>query len=116
MKSTLKLLTAIIKDKLDTAEKQQGFRKNRSTVDVTFIVRQIVEKSVEYNKPSYKGFVDLRKQNKNYISKRGYIPVNGGIRHGNSPLLFNVIMDKIIDEMKKREGYRMGTQYSKLCG
>jgi len=31
-------------------EEQQGFRKNRSTTDAIFIIRQIVEKSIEYEK------------------------------------------------------------------
>lgn len=34
-----------LEEQIGTAEKEQGFRKNRSTVDATFIDRQIVEKS-----------------------------------------------------------------------
>lgn len=150
MNSTLKLLTAIIKDKieerLNMAEEQQGFRKNRSTIDATFIVRQIVEKSIEYNKPAFMCFVDLKSafdrvkridiinllekqrieqnivkvineinvNNKTKVRmSRGetkYIPLKGGIRQGDSlsPTLFNMIMDEIIHEVKKQEGYRMG--------
>lgn len=39
-----------------------------------------------------------------------YINIKGGIRQGDSlsPTLFNMIMDQIIYEVKKREGYRMG--------
>jgi len=42
-------------------EEKQGFRKNRSTTDAIFILRQIVEKSIEFNHPTYLRFVDLKK-------------------------------------------------------
>lgn len=49
--SLLKLLTAIIKVKIEKkivmAKQKQDFRKNRSTINSTFIIRQIVEKSIE---------------------------------------------------------------------
>lgn len=35
------------------SEKQQGFRKNCSMVDAVFIVRQMIKKNIEYNKPTY---------------------------------------------------------------
>ena len=40
-------------------EEQQGFRQNRSTTDAIFIVRQIAEKSIEFNHTAYFCFVDL---------------------------------------------------------
>jgi aminoglycoside/choline kinase family phosphotransferase len=42
-------------------EEQQGFRKNRSTTDAIFIMRQVKEKAIEYNKPVYACFVDMTK-------------------------------------------------------
>ena len=42
-------------------EEQQGFRRNRSTIDAIYIVRQIVEKALEFNKPAFLCFVDLTK-------------------------------------------------------
>jgi hypothetical protein len=38
-----------------------GLRKNLSTADAIFIMRQIVEKSIEFNHPAYLCFVDLKK-------------------------------------------------------
>lgn len=65
MSAVLKLLIKIILKKLqpyfEINEEQQGFRVNRSTTDAIFIVRQIVEKATEYNKPAYLCFVDLKK-------------------------------------------------------
>lgn len=58
----LKLITKIItkhSDQILTSEEQQGFRNNRSTIDATFILRQIIEKAIEFNKPAYLCFVDL---------------------------------------------------------
>ncbi|KAI4476068.1 hypothetical protein M0804_013899 [Polistes exclamans] len=42
------------------SEEQQGFRRNRSTVDVTFILRKIAEKSIKLNKPIFICFFDLQ--------------------------------------------------------
>ena len=65
MNSTTKLFTKLILNQLlkhiSPREEQQGFRKNRSTMDAIFIVRQIVEKAIEFNKPAYLCFVDLTK-------------------------------------------------------
>lgn len=41
------------------SEKQQGFRKNRSTIDAIFILRQVVEKAIELDKPAYLCCIDL---------------------------------------------------------
>ncbi|KAG8231445.1 hypothetical protein J437_LFUL000162, partial [Ladona fulva] len=40
---------------------QQGFRSGRSRTDAVFVVRQIEEKSIEYNKPAYTFFIGLEK-------------------------------------------------------
>lgn len=40
-------------------EKQQGFRKNRSTFGAIFIIKEIAETSLEYNKPNYMRFVNM---------------------------------------------------------
>jgi len=47
--------------KLPISEEQQEFRFNRSTVDAIFILRQMIEKSIEFNKPLFVCFVDLTK-------------------------------------------------------
>lgn len=39
----------------------EGFRSGRSCVDAVFVLRQIVEKSIEYNKPAFLCFIDLEK-------------------------------------------------------
>lgn len=63
--SILKLFTKIIVNriryKVTTSEEQQGFRANRSTVDAIFIVRQLIEKAIEFNKPMFICFVDFTK-------------------------------------------------------
>ena len=42
-------------------EYQCGFRRNRSTVDHIFSIRQILEKNWEYNKDVCKLFIDFEK-------------------------------------------------------
>jgi hypothetical protein len=65
LNTTLKLFTKVILNKLlqyiEPREEQQGFRKNRSTTDAIFIVRQIAEKSIEFNHTAYMYFIDLTK-------------------------------------------------------
>lgn len=149
LNTTLKCLTSIINNKLQkhiaTAEEQQGFRKNRSTVDAIFILRQIIEKAIEFNTPAFMCFVDLtkafdrvRKEDVVQILIEEKVPqpiidiiidinsgnttkiqtnqgltetinVLEGIRQGDSlsPFLFNIIMNKIIDAVKKRNGYKI---------
>jgi len=41
------------------SKEQQEFRKNRSTINVIYIIRQILGKVIEYNAPAYMCFVDL---------------------------------------------------------
>lgn len=40
---------------------QHGFRANRSTTDMVFTLRRIMDKHWEYNKPLYIAFIDLEK-------------------------------------------------------
>lgn len=65
LNTSMKLFTSLIKDKLETQitgrEEQQGFRRGRSVTDAIFVMKQIKEKSLEYNKPAYICFVDLSK-------------------------------------------------------
>lgn len=148
----LKLLTNIIgtamSHTIPLSEEQQGFRKNRSTVDAIFIFRQIAEKAIEYNKPAFVCFVDLTKAfdrirladvlsilKKKKKVPREYIQLikelntdnttklrvnkklttsiktSTGIRQGDSlsPLLFNIVMEKIIEAVREcGPGYRLG--------
>jgi len=65
LNATQKLLSKIVLDKLNAysqiSEEQQGFRPNRSTTDALFIIRQVVEKAIEFNNPAFICFVDLVK-------------------------------------------------------
>lgn len=42
-----------------TDEQQQGFRRERSYKDIIFIIRQIAEKSMEFNRPTSMCFIDI---------------------------------------------------------
>ncbi|XP_045480919.1 uncharacterized protein LOC123685307 [Harmonia axyridis] len=65
LSTTLKLITKIITNKINNiiflSDEQQGFRSGRSCKDAVFVMRQIVEKSIQYNRPAYMCFVDLQK-------------------------------------------------------
>jgi len=65
LNTTLKLFTKVVLRKLlqyiQPREEKQGFRKNRSTTDAIFIVRQIAEKAIKFNHTAYLCFVDLTK-------------------------------------------------------
>ncbi|XP_048516470.1 uncharacterized protein LOC125502436 [Dendroctonus ponderosae] len=58
LKLTPKVITNKINNLKSLADEQQGFISGRSCTDV-FVLRQIVEKSIEYNKPAFICFVDL---------------------------------------------------------
>ena len=49
-------------------EYQSGFRRNRSTVDHIFSIRQMLEKKWEYNKDIYQLFIGFEKA---YDSTKG---------------------------------------------
>jgi hypothetical protein len=51
----------ILLQHIQPREEQQGFRKNRSTIDAIFIVRQIAENTTEFNRTAYLCFIDLTK-------------------------------------------------------
>jgi len=61
LNTILKIFTKVILRKLlqymQPREEQQGFRKNRSTTDIIFMVRQIAEKSIELNHTAFICFV-----------------------------------------------------------
>lgn len=61
LKITTKIIANLINSHTTLAEEQQGFRCGRSCNDAIFIIRQIAEKSIEYNKPAFMCFIDLRK-------------------------------------------------------
>ena len=65
LNTAMKLFTKILKEKLEaqitSREEQQGFRRNRSTTDAIFIIKQIKEKAIEFNTPAYVCFIDLTK-------------------------------------------------------
>lgn len=159
LNTSMKLFTGILKERLETQitnkEEQQGFRRNRSTTDAIFIIKQLKEKSIEFNTPAYVCFIDLTKafdrvrlydivnilmareapdtivraihnlnMNNRTRVKAGdtyteEIPTPGGIRQGDSlsPFLFNLLMDRIIEEVSSLNiGYRMGQKrISMVC-
>ena len=151
LNSMLKITTKIIQNKLTEmiplCEEQQGYRLGRSCIDAIFVVRQIVEKSLEFNKPAYLCFIDLEKafdrlelkdilnileqynipnglilliqdifsNNFNKVKSNGRISekkikIGKGVRQGDSlsPLLFNLVMNEIIKEVRTGHGYKMG--------
>ena len=156
LSTSLKLTIKIIKNKINKytslADEQQGFRSERSCTYAVFVIRQIKEKSIEYNRPAFMCFIDLEKafdriqledvtqllydrqvpQNiiktieniyqANTIQARingeltQKIEVNNGIRQGDSlsPLLFNIIMDELIIQVRKLKGYKMGDREIKI--
>jgi len=125
---------------------QGGFRPNRSTTDQIFVIRQILQKSWEYNKDVHILFVDFKKaydsihreslvnilkefrfpskivnligapisqtdikvKIANTISKP--VGVTTGLRQGDalSPVMFNLVLEKIVREMNISEGIELG--------
>jgi len=82
----MKVFTGILKKRLETQltnrEEQQGFRRKRSTTDAIFIIKQLKEKSIEFNTPAYVCFIDLTKAfDRVRLSE---IPTPGSIRQGDS--------------------------------
>ena len=148
----LKLTTAIVAEKLtkivNSEDEQQGFRRGRSCTDAIFVVRQLAEKALEFNRPAFFCFIDIEKafdkirlehvlnilenqgtpfgiinliwdiytnnhaRIKTEGKLEGRIPVNWWIRQGDSlsPLLFNVVMNEIIKDLKGLQGYSLGDE------
>ena len=67
MSTSYKILSNILLSRMTPyaneiiGEYQYGFRRNRSTVDHIFSIRQILEKKWEYNKDVCQQFIDFEK-------------------------------------------------------
>ena len=61
LKLTTKILTNIINSMITVSDEKQGFRTGRSCTDAVFVMRQIMKKSIEYNRPAYLYFIDLKR-------------------------------------------------------
>ena len=67
MPTTYKILSNILLSRLIpyaeevTGDHQCGFRRNRSTTDHIFCIRQILEKKWEYNETVHQLFIDFKK-------------------------------------------------------
>jgi hypothetical protein len=59
MKMFTYILSQLLQENIKLTEEQQGFRKNRSTTDAIFILRQLIEKALEFNTPLYVCFMDM---------------------------------------------------------
>ncbi|GJQ83276.1 hypothetical protein Trydic_g8868 [Trypoxylus dichotomus] len=65
LSTTMKLFTSVLKtrlkDLIEIRDEQQGFRRNRSIAHATFIIQQVKEKAIEFDKAAYTYFIDLTK-------------------------------------------------------
>jgi len=107
-------------------EYQGGFRPNRSTTDQIFCIRQIAQKSWEYNKELCILFIDFEKANDSILKEFNFpiklvnlikaslenasikikiantasetVRVSTPLRQGDSlsPVLFNLVLEKIV--------------------
>jgi len=65
--TTYKILSSILFSRLipyakeNVGDHQCGFRRNRSTIDHIFCIRQILEKKWEYSEPVHQLFIDFKK-------------------------------------------------------
>ena len=65
--TTYKILSNILLSRLVPYAKeiigdhQRGFRRNRSTIDHIFFIRQMLEKKWEYNEEAHQLFIDFKK-------------------------------------------------------
>ncbi|KAF0753170.1 ribosome biogenesis protein TSR3 isoform X1 [Aphis craccivora] len=156
--TTYKFLAYFILDRVRTiaenllGDYQGGFRPNKSTTDQIFVIRQILQKSWEYNKDVHILFVDFKKaydsihreslvnilkgfrfpskivnligatisqtdikvKIANTISKP--VGVTTGLRQGDalSPVMFNLVLEKIVREMNISEGIELVSLGKKL--
>ncbi|KAF0762712.1 ribosome biogenesis protein TSR3 isoform X1 [Aphis craccivora] len=110
--TTYKVLSYCILDRIKPlAEKvvgdyQCGFRQNRSTTDQIFIIRQLFQKSWEYNNIRQ---TKVKVKVRNATSRM--VEVRTGLRQGDalSPVLFDLVLEKVIREINigRDEGVRM---------
>ncbi|PSN39587.1 hypothetical protein C0J52_18753, partial [Blattella germanica] len=97
-----------------------AFRRNRSTIDQIFSIRQILEKKWEYNGTTY----DSIKREKLYIrlilmclngtksrvqvgkQVSDILKIHNGLKQGDvlSPLLFNFVLEHAIKSLEDKEG------------
>ncbi len=56
-----KIMLSRLVEHISEAQTQCGFRKSRSTTDMVFVLRQLLEKSREQHKDLYVAFIDLSK-------------------------------------------------------
>jgi len=54
------MITEILCD-IALVSEEQGFRKNKFTIDVIYVICKIIEKAIEYNTPAYICFADFAK-------------------------------------------------------
>ncbi|GJQ76783.1 hypothetical protein Trydic_g8603 [Trypoxylus dichotomus] len=119
----MKLFTSVLKtrlkDLIEIRDEQQVFRRNRSIAHATFIIQQVKEKAIEFDKAAYTYFIDMTKafdrvQLKDAVKdtaercKKNIIRIKQQLNENNvkrirterlSPPLFNLLMDKIIKEI-----------------
>ena len=69
----------IEEEKEVTGDHQCGFRRNRSTTDHIFCIRQILEKKLEYNEAVHQIFIEFKKA---YDSVRREVLYNNLIEYG----------------------------------
>ncbi|GJQ84770.1 hypothetical protein Trydic_g21170 [Trypoxylus dichotomus] len=103
-------------------KEQQGFRKNRSTIDTIFIVRQITEKSLELNTPAFLCFLDMIRvfdrarlaDTTQIMGGREISPKLMKVRHDINSLSRTMIKlgNELTEEIQIRIGIRQGDSVS----
>ncbi|KAL4152896.1 hypothetical protein QTP88_000729 [Uroleucon formosanum] len=103
---------------LKTGDYQAGFRQNRSTIDQIFILRQVLQKTWEYDKSVHMVFIDYKKTYDSIhraslikILEEFGMPMTTGLRQGDaiSPVLFNIVLEKVVREAAlDKEGVKLG--------
>lgn len=60
LKLVTKVLTTTISSITTLVDQQEGFRTGRSYTEAAFEMKQVIETSIEYNKPEFLCFIDLQ--------------------------------------------------------